>query len=353
MTARPRKTKILFFRGIPAAAYAQILRRLFGAVFALLLLIVIGTVGYRIMMHWSLLDSIYMTVITIATVGFKEVAPLTKSAQVFTIFLIFGGLAVGGYAVGNVAAFFTEGQMLKILKGGRMAWEITNLKNHTIVCGYGKIGKEVCAQLTAADLPFIVIDKNADKIDEAVGRDFLAVIGDAAEDEVLLRVGIKNARALVSAITDDSANVYLVLTARTLNEHLHIVARGTDEVSRKKLERVGANRVVSPYEIGARRMAAYVIKPDVVDFLDAFAPGGPFDLLVERITVSPGSRLDGKRLNESNIRVETGGAMVIGIGRPNERMEINPRGDSLMSGGCILLTMGTNTQLDALRRLAG
>ena len=341
------------FRGISAKAYGEILRRLFTAVSLLLLLIIIGAAGYQLLEKWSLLDSIYMTVITIATVGFKEVAPLSRPAQVFTIFLIFSGLAIGGYAVGNIAAFFTEGQLQKILKGGRMAWEITNLKDHTIVCGYGKIGKEVCAQLAAADLPFIVIDKNADKIDEAVGHDFLAVIGDAAEDEVLLRVGIKNARALVSAITDDSANVYLVLTARTLNEHLHIVARGTDEASRKKLERVGANRVVSPYEIGARRMAAYVIKPEMVDFLDAFSPGGPYDLLVERISVLPGSRLDGKRLNESNIRVETGGAMVIGIGRPNEPMEINPYGDSLMFGGCILLTMGTNTQLDALRRLAG
>lgn len=333
--------------------YDRVLRRLFLAIFLLFMLMVIGTLGYRLMMHWSILDSLYMTVITIATVGFREVAPLSKEGQVFTIFLIFGGLAIGGYAVGNIAAFFTEGQLVNILKGGRMAWEITNLKNHTIVCGYGKIGKEVCSLLASVHEPFIVIDTNADKIDEAIEHDYLAVIGDAAEDEILLKVGVKNARALVSAITDDSANVYLVLTARSLNDNLHIVARGTDEMSRKKLQRVGANKVVSPYEIGARRMAAYVIKPEMVDFLDAFAPGGAYDLQVERISISAGSRLNGKKLNESNIRIETGGAMVIGIGHPDERMDINPPGETRLKSGQVLLTIGTSRQLDALRILAG
>jgi voltage-gated potassium channel len=333
--------------------YGEILRRLFAAIFLLFMLIVIGTVGYRLMMHWSIIDSLYMTVITIATVGFREIGPLTVKGQIFTMCLIIGGLAVGGYAIGNIAAFFTEGQLVNILKGGRMAWEITNLKNHTIVCGYGKIGKEVCAKLAAVQEPFIVVETNADKIDDAIGHDYLAVIGDAAEDEILLKVGVKNARALVSAITDDSANVYLVLTARSLNENIHIVARGTDEMSRKKLQRVGANKVVSPYEIGAHRMAAYVIKPEMVDILDAFAPGGAYNLLVERIVIAGGSRLNGKKLNESNIRLETDGAMVIGIGDPLEKMEINPSGETRLKSGQILLTIGTSVQLDALRKLAG
>lgn len=332
--------------------YRRVLRRLFIAVALLFVLIGLGVIGYRQLMGWKLIDCLYMTVITIGTVGFREIAPLTPEAQLFTIFLIFGGLAVGGYAFGNIAAFFTEGQLNNILKGRRMVWEITNLKDHVIVCGYGKIGREVCRQLTAVGHPFIVIDKDESKIDEALEQDILAVIGDASEDEVLLKVGVRNARALVSAISDDSANVYLVLTARALNEKLYIVARGADETARKKLLRVGANQVVSPFEIGARRMAAYAVKAEMVDLVDALSLGGKSDLLVERIKVEAGSELDGVRLNESKIRTKTDGAMVIGVGTHEEKIEINPSADLTLYAGNCLLAIGTTAQLEALRKLA-
>ncbi len=331
----------------------EILKRFLIAFLLLLFLVAIGSVGYRFIMGWDFLDSLYMTVITIATVGFNEVGELNKAGRIFTIFLIFGGLAIGGYAIGTIAAFITEGQLLNLLKGSRMAWEITNLKDHVIVCGYGKIGKEVCQRLAAIGHPFIVIDKEASKIDEAIEYDYLAVIGDASEDEVLLKVGVKTARALISAISDDSANVYLVLTARTLNEQLYIVARGTDELSKKKLLRVGANRVVSPFEIGARRMAAYVLKPEIVDFLDAFTPGGSYGLQLDRVVLSKGSPLVGKKLKESNIRELTNGALVVGISKNDNAMDINPPGDIVLEEGNVLLAIGNNNQLKALQRIAG
>jgi len=211
---------------------------------------------------------------------------------------------------------------------------------------------EVCNQLMTMGEPFIVIDKNADKIDEAIGLDFLAAIGDASDDDVLLKVGVKHAKSLVSAISDDSANVYLVLTARSLNEKLHIVARGADQLSRKKLERVGANKVVSPFEMGARRMATYAVNPDVVDLMEAFAPGGSYDLQVKRITIQPASRLIGKKLNESNIRVETKGAMVVGISKQNQKMEFNPSGDAVLENRDILLAIGNQLQLKALQQIS-
>lgn len=331
----------------------DILRRLLIAFFLLLLLVLIGTMGYRLIMQWNTLDSLYMTVITIATVGFREVADLSDAGRLFTIFLIFGGLGIGGYAIGTIAAFLIEGELVNLLKGSRMAWEITNLKKHIIVCGYGKIGKEVCARLAELGERFVVIDKDSNKIDEALGLGYLAAVGDAADDDVQLRVGVKTARALISAISDDSANVYLVLTARTLNEHLYIVARGTDDVSKKKLKRVGANRIVSPFEIGARRMAAYVVKPEIVDFLDAFAPGGSYGLQLERIALSKSSSLLGKMLKESNIREATNGALVVGICKDAVTMDINPPGTTILEEGNILLAIGNNEQLQALQTLAG
>ncbi|RLD09340.1 potassium channel protein, partial [candidate division KSB1 bacterium] len=194
--------------------------------------------------------------------------------------------------------------------------------------------------------------KDTDKIDEAISHDYLAAIGDAADDDVLLKVGVKSAKALVSAISDDSANVYLVLTARTLNEKLQIVARGTDETSKKKLLRVGANRVVSPYEIGARRMAAYVLKPEIVDFLDAFTPGGSYGFQLERIILKKGSALVGKRLKDSNIRELTNGALIVGISKQSDAMDINPSGSTILETGNVLLAIGTNDQLKALNKVA-
>ncbi len=332
----------------------SVLRGLFLASTLLILLMIIGTTGYGIILGTDFLESLYMTVITISTVGFREGVGMSGSVsgKVFTIFLIFSGLGIGGYAIGTIAAFLTEGHLLNVLRENKMAREITSLQNHTIVCGYGKIGTEVCARLADLGEPFIVIDQNMAKIDEAVGLDYLAAVGDASDDEVLIKVGVEKAKALVSAITDDSANVYLVLTARTLNEKLYIVARGTDEISRKKLERVGANRVVSPYEIGARRMAAYIVKPEIVDFLDVFTPGQKYDLQLEHIVLTKSSKLIGKKLQESNIRNLTGGALVVGMSKEKDKMDINPAGHTLLEEGNVLLAIGRSEQLRALQELA-
>ncbi|NIA31319.1 MAG: potassium channel protein [Actinobacteria bacterium] len=312
----------------------------------------LGTSGYMVLQKWNFLDAVYMTVITIATVGFREVRDLSSSGRIFTMILILLGIGVGSYAVGNIAAFFVEGQILDLLRGRKMEKEITNLKNHIIVAGYGKIGIEVCSRLHNMQEKFIVIDKDEDKISEALAKDYLAAVGEATDDEILERAGVKYARGLISAISDDSANVYLVLTARALNANLRIIARGTDEASLKKMIRAGADRVVSPFEIGARRMAALMVQPDIIDFIDAFSPGATLGLRLEKVELLPSSNLVGKRLDESHIKRDTGGALILAIEEPGLATQINPLGSTILKANDKLLAIADDEQITRLKQLA-
>lgn len=314
--------------------------------------LIMGTAGYMMLQGWNLLDAVYMTVITVATVGFHEVGDLTATGRIFTMVLIFLGIGVGGYAIGNIAAFFVEGQMLDLLRGRKMEKEITSLKDHIIVAGCGKIGIEVCCRLHNMGEKFIVIDKDEDKISEALARDYLAAVGEATDDEILERAGIKHARGLISAISDDSANVYLVLTARALNANLRIIARGTDEASLKKMIRAGADRVVSPFEIGARRMAALMVQPEIIDFIDAFSPGASLGLRLEKVELLPSSDLVGKRLDESHIKRDTGGALILAIEEPGLATQINPPGSTILKANDKLLTIADDEQIARLKQLA-
>ncbi len=326
-------------------------KRLFTAAGLIFLLLIVGTLGYMVIEKWDVLNSFYMTVITIATVGFREVGDMGTRGKLFTSALIFLGIGIGGYAIGTIAAFLIEGQMLDLVKGRKMAKAITNLRNHIIVCGYGKIGKEVCHRLAEAGKDFIVIDKAMENIEDALAYGYLAAVGEATDDDILIKSGIQNAEGLVSAISDDSANVYLVLTARALNEKLRIIARGVGETSQKKMLRAGADRVVSPYEIGARRMAALSIKPDMVDFIEALTPSHSYGLLIEKLTLNKDSNLVGKRLDESFIKRDTNGAMVLGIEKVGHKMLLNPHGSTILQENDMLLSIGTEEQLNALKKL--
>ncbi len=350
--ARVDKKKIYPSRRDSTSLWQETQRRLQYAVVMVLCVLGFGTIGYMILEKYTLIEALYMTVITIATVGFQEIRILSDNGRLFTIFLIFLGIGTGSYSIGIIAAMLVEGYMLDILKGRRMVREITSLRKHAIVCGYGKIGREVCVSLAEAGQAFVVIDNNEDKIEQALEKGYLAAVGDATDDEVLLRAGIKNASGLVSAISEDSANIYLVLTARALNDRLMIVARGVGEAYQKKMIRAGANKVVSPFEIGARRMAALLLRPEIVDFLEALSPGRTYGLRIERIELKSGSPLVNKRLQESFFKRDTDGAMVLGIGRPNGEMKINPPGETMMQAGDNLLSIGNDTQLQKLTELA-
>lgn len=326
-------------------------RRMFYAACLIVFVLVYGTAGYMYIEKWTFFDSLYMTVITIATVGFHEVGKMTAQGRVFTIVLIFMGIGVGGYAIGNIAAFLVEGQMLNILKDRKMERAITSLKDHIIVCGYGKTGSEVCDQLANMGEEFIVIDSDGDKISEALSKGYIAAVGEATDDDILEKAGIRNAKGLISAVSDDSANVYLVLTARALNENLRIIARGAGTQSIKKMIRAGANKVVSPYEIGAKRMAALMVRPAIVEFVEAFTPGSELGLTLEKVVLEETSKLVGKKLNESYIKRDTNGALILGIEKPGQSPNINPDGETLLKAGDTLLAIGTEAQIALLKQL--
>ncbi len=326
-------------------------KRVIAAASLIVSVLVIGTIGYTILEGWNLFDSFYMTVITIATVGFHEVAQLSKQGRVFTVILIFMGIGTASYSIGTIVALLVEGKMMDIFRGHRMVKEITALKNHIIICGYGKIGREVCESLFSAGEAFIVIDTSEEKIDQALELGYLAAIGDATDDDILIKAGIQSARGLISAISDNSANIYLVLTARALNDTVRIVARGVGESYKKKMLRAGANAVVSPFEIGARRMAALMLKPEIVEFLEAFAPGTTYGLRLERLEIAEASSLIGKRLDQSYIKHDTGGALVLGTEKIDDRMVINPPGATVLEENDVILALGNDDQLYKLKRL--
>ncbi len=325
------------------------LRRLIYAATMIFAVLFIGSIGYVVLENWTFFDSLYMTIITIATVGFHEVGHLSDHGRAFTMILIVLGIGTGGYSIGTIAAILVEGQMLDILRGRRMVKEITGLRDHVIVCGFGKIGRQVCRCLAEADQPFIVIDINDQKIDMALELGYLAAVGDATEDEILTKSGIKYARGLVSAISEESANIYLVLTARALNDKLYIIARGIGDAYKLKMKRAGANRVVSPYEIGAKRMSALLLRPEIVDFLEAFSPVTSYGLRLERLQLSDSSSLEGKRLDRSYIKRDTKGALVLGIDKPGQNLLINPPGDTRLQAGDFLLAIGNDEQLGILQ----
>jgi len=336
----------------PQRLWQEYIRRFIYPACMILSVIVIGTCGYMLIQGWSVFDSLYMTVITIGTVGFKEIGELSHAGKAFTILLIFLGIGVGGYSIATIAAVLVEGHVLDIVKGRRMVKEITGLRNHVIVCGFGKIGREVCACLAAANEDFIVVDTDHVKIEEALGLGYLAAVGEATDDDILLKCGIQHARGLISAISDDSANVFLVLTARALNDKLRIIARGVGEASAKKMARAGADRVVSPYEIGARRMSALMLQPDIVDFLEAFSPGTTFGLRLEKVELHPSSALAGKQLSESYIKRDTKGALVLAVEKPGQPVVVNPPGDITLAGNDVLLVIGNDAQIALLQKMA-
>jgi voltage-gated potassium channel len=227
-----------------------------------------GVVGYRVLEGWSLLDALYMTVITLATVGFHEVQPLDAKGQVFTISLILAGVMSLFVGLGVVTELVVSGQLARVLRRKRMDRRIGRLDQHTVICAYGRVGRAVTEELARQELPFVVVERQEALIQTLEERGMPYIAGDPTAEEVLERAGIQRARALVCAVDSDAANVYITLTARALNAHLVIAARASNPTSVDTLVRAGADQVVSPYLLSGRRMAFLAQHPAVVDFLD-------------------------------------------------------------------------------------
>ncbi len=324
------------------------MKKILFSLFLLHIILLVGVGGYMLIEDASFLDSLYMTVITLATVGYGEVVHLSPAGKYFTIGLIVVGLSFALYLVGEITEAMVEGGLRKIMGRNGMEKKIAALKNHYIVCGFGRIGKVICKSFEASKLPFVIVESDPKEVEKIDALGYLALLGSASNDEMLLRAGIKEAKGLIAAVSSDAENVYIILSARGLNPRLSIMARSSGaDGSETKLLRAGADKVVSPYFIGACRMAQLVVRPTVVDFLDLTVHGGELGLRLEELRVSADSALVGKSLIDAGLRQQYD-LIVVAIKRGEGEMQFNPNPQSRILAGDTLIVLGEHQHITEL-----
>ena len=313
------------------------------------LVIAFGTAGYQLIEGWKFLDALYMTIITLTTVGYREVHELSSKGMIFTIFLLLVGVGTVLYALSAGAKLILEGELQEMFGRKRLEKKIKELKDHYIVCGFGRMGRIISRELKAKHVPFVAIEKNFDAATRT--DDLLIIAGDATNDEILKEAGIERARGLISVLPTDAENLYVVLSARELNPDLQIVARAGEEGSENKLKRAGANKVVSPYHIGGLRIAHSVLRPAVVDFIEFATKTGNIELQMEEVTIPTGSIMEGQSLDQCGIGRELG-IIIVGIKRATGEMRFNPTFRSTIKAGDILIGLGEISKLKVLEEMS-
>ena len=326
---------------------AELKRRFILAVGLIALVISFGTAGYMVIEEWNFLDSLYMTIITLTTVGYREIHDLSVNGRLFTIILLMGGVGTVFYVLSIGAKVIIEGELQEIYGRKRVEKRLKDLQDHYIVCGYGRMGKIITRELNQEKLPFTVIEKNEVMADPDEKESLLILQGDATRDDLLKRAGIERAKCLISVLPTDAENLYVVLSARGLNTNLLIVARAGEEGSEQKLLRAGADRVVSPYHIGGLRMAHTVLKPAVVDFIEYATKSGHIDLQIEEIPIQQGSGLAGNTLDQCGIGRELG-IIIVAIKQQNGEMKFNPTFRTTIEAGDTLIAVGETSKLRVL-----
>lgn len=321
-----------------------------GQVFAVALLLLIiagGTVGYMAIEGWGAWDAFYMTIITVTTVGYKEVHDLSRTGQVFTVVLLLSGVGAALYTFTLLATVVVEGGLPKRLQRRRHERMLDTITDHFIICGYGRIGSIVAHQFRRQGIPYVVVERSPERLQTAIEDGALGVEADASREDVLKRVGIERARGLIAAVGTDAENVYAVLSARVMRPDLFIVGRAETEDATIKLKRAGADRVISPYQIGGVQIAQTALRPAVVDFMELATSTDNLELAMEQITIAPRSALANRSIVEANLRQKYG-VIVIGIQREDRRMEFNPEPDTAIRPGDKLVVLG---RPESLKRL--
>lgn len=315
-------------------------------------LLLSGTCGYMVIEGWGWHDAFFMTVITLSTVGYGEVRPLTVTGESFTILLILLGVGGVAYTFSTLADYIVAGELNGFLRRQRMTREISKLRNHYIICGYGRVGQQVARGLRANNYDVVVIDAADARIGDFEEEGLHYVIGDAASDPVLQQAGIEHASGLCTCLPSDATNVFVVLSARTFNPDLFIISRGNQPESERKLRIAGANQVINPYTITGHRMAAQLLHPSVVEFLDVIVRAGELELRIEEIKIHEISSMSGKSLIECNVRGDTG-VNVLAIRRHDGRLYTHFPSDFTLNVGDLLIGLGTQQQLSQLAQRAG
>ena len=298
---------------------------------------------------WNVWDALYMTVTTVATVGYGEIHPLSPRGRMFTVALIFGGVGAAFYTVTLLATIIVEGGLHQQLQRRRAARMLEHIKDHFIVCGYGRIGSIIAAELHQQGVPVAVIERDPDRVRQAIDRGWLALEADASREEVLARAGIHRARGLITAVGTDAENVFTVLTARVMRPDLFIIARVESDDAEPKLRRAGADRVISPYQIGATQMVQTALRPAVVDFFHLATSSERLDLSMEQVHINDDSPLANQTIVEAGIRQKFG-VIVVGIKRSGGAMEFNPAPDAVMRSGDELVVLGRTESVKALEK---
>jgi len=317
------------------------------ALAALAVVVLVGTIGYLVL-GFGLLDATYQTVTTVSTVGFREVEPLSPAGQIFTMVLILVGVGATLYALATVVEIILEGRLNELFGRRRMEQSIAAKHDHVIICGWGRVGRAIAAEVHAAKRDFVVVELDPLRV---ANETHDTVVGDATDDDVLEAAGIDRAVALVAAVDSDAANSFIVLSARALREDLFIVARARGQDSEGKLRRAGADRIVNPQSIGGARMAAFVLQPHVAEFLDVVMHDRALEFRLEEVEVPAGSPLSGVTLGESSLRDRTG-ALVLALRDPDGQFRTNPRSDTRIEPGEVIIAIGTQAELDSLADLA-
>jgi voltage-gated potassium channel len=317
------------------------------AALVLFLIVVGSTFGYMLIEGWNAWDAFYMTIITITTVGYREVHDLSLRGQALTVLVLIVGVGAALYTFTLMAAGVVEGALPKRFQRRRAARMLETIKDHFIICGYGRIGSLIAGQLRRQKVPFVVVERNSERQQLAMDEGGVAVEGDASREDVLRRVGIDRARGLIAAVSTDAENVYTVLSARVLRPDLFIIARAESEDAHEKLKHAGANRVISPYHIGAVQMAQTALRPAVVDFIALATSSDSVELALEEIAVAPASALANRSLVDANLR-QRFSVIVIGIQRQDGRMEFNPEPETAIRSGDRLVVLG---RPESLKRL--
>jgi voltage-gated potassium channel len=335
----------------------DLIRKTFGRIFLVATgLILTGTLVYHFGWKLSWVDAVYMTVITISTVGYGEIGgDLNQGGRIFTTFLILGGFGVLAYAAGSVTSFIVEGHLSQILRRRKMDKMIERMKDHYIICGIGRTGSHIATELGKTKRPFVVVDDKEDVIlahRERVGFDYPYVVGSAADDDVLVRAGIERAAGLATALPEDKDNIFVVVSARGLNPHLRIISKLVSPETEPKLIRAGASQVVSPTAIGGLRMVSVLIRPTVVTFLDIMLRGEKA-LRIEEAPIRPGSSLIGKTLEQAELRRQTGSVVVAIQQSDGKTYEYNPHPDRKFAEGDTLIALGSPDEIGKLRKLGG
>ena len=334
-----------FFFNIPVR-----LRKIIFIVGFFLIILFGGTFGYMLFENTQFWDGMYLTIITVFTVGYGDMVPIHPAGKVFTVLLVCAGVSFVMYSFSKITETMVEGELKALFVRRKMNKQVARLRDHYIVCGFGRIGKEICKILKDNGTPFVVVDRDEEELKTVEKLGYVELGGDASDDEVLLKAGIEKAKGLIAVVSSDADNLYVTLTARGLNPQLYILSRSSGTPGAEiKLMRAGASKVISPYSIGAHRMAHLIVRPTVIDFINLTVYAGELGLRMEEMLVTKKAFFVNKRLVDSGIRNRFD-VIVVAIKRKDDKMLFNPKAETQLLAGDILVVLGEHDNITALEK---